>query len=209
MIDIFFVLDGPRDHITVPPLVGHILGLSIRPQTMPWARLRQKGNAKGYQRQLQFAIRQAQDAKTAALVAVIDRDAASRREKRKELIAAREQSAGYPVALGQADPHGEAWLLDDPVAIRRGLGFTGDAEIPNIRDVESPKDTIEQLRKNSELSGEPILQVLQAITKHVDPSRFQHAKETGFEAFEKDVKHQFKTVAAGCGKECRCGDACA
>jgi hypothetical protein len=113
------------------------------------------------------------------------------------------------VALGEADPHGEAWLLDDPVAIRRGLGLTANSEIPNIRDVESPKDKIEELRKNSEKSEEPILEVLQAITNHVDPSRFRHAKETGFEAFEKDVKHQLKTVAAGCGEECRCGDACA
>jgi hypothetical protein len=208
MIDIFFVLDGQRDHVTVPPLVGRILGLSIRAQTTHWARVRQKGNAKGYQRQLQFAIRQAQDAKTAGLVAVVDRDSSSRREKLKDLIGAREQTAGYPVALGQADPHGEAWLLDDPVAIRRGLGFTGDTEIPNIRDVESPKDTIEQLRKNSERSGELILDVLQAIVQHVDPSRFRHAKETGFEAFEKDVKHQLKNVATACGEECRCGDAC-
>ena len=94
------------------------------------------------------------------------------------------------------------------MAIRRGLGFTGDIEIPYIRLVESPKDTIEQLRRKSEKSGEPILEVLQAIVQHVDPSRYQHAKETGFEAFEKDVKHQLKNVASACGEECRCGDAC-
>jgi len=202
-------MDGARDHITVPPLVGRILGVSIRPQTVPWARLRQKGNAKGYDRQLLFAIRQAKDAQSAALVAVVDRDKASRREKLKDLIAVREQMVGFPVALGQADPHGEAWLLDDPVAVRRGLDLPGDTEIPNIRDVESPKDTIEELRKNSELSEEPILAVLQAITNHVDPSRFRHAKETGFEAFEKDVRHQLRSTAEGCGEECRCGDACA
>ena len=55
------------------------------------------------------------------------------------------------------------------MAIRRGLGFTGDIEIPYIRLVESPKDTIEQLRRKSEKSGEPILEVLQAIVQHVDP----------------------------------------
>jgi hypothetical protein len=208
MIDIFFILDGERDHITVPPLVGRILGLSIRPQNKSWARLRQKGNAKGYERQLLFAIRQAQDAHTAALVAVVDRDKATRREKLKELISAREQTTGYPVALGQAEPHGEAWLLDDPVAIRRGLGLKGDSEIPNIRNVESPKDTIEELRKGSEFSDAPILQVLEAIINHVDSNRFLHAKETGYEAFEKDVRHQLKSVVAECGQECRCGDAC-
>src|SRR5580698_11182523 len=74
MIDVFFVLDGPRDHVSVPPLVGRILGVGIRAQTTHWARLRQKGNARGFSRQLLFAIRQAQDAKATALVAVVDRD---------------------------------------------------------------------------------------------------------------------------------------
>jgi hypothetical protein len=208
MIDVFFVLDGPRDHVSVPPLVSRILGLKIRPQTTHWKRLRQKGNASGLSRQLLYAIREAQDAKTSSLVVVVDRDNSSKREKLKELIAARDRSPEFPVALGQADPHGEAWLLDDPVAVTRGLGLGTDVEIPNIRDVESPKDTIEVLRENSEFSDKTILEVLEAIVNHVDPARYRHAKETGYEAFEKDVRHQLKSVAAGCGEKCRCGDAC-
>lgn len=105
------------------------------------------------------------------------------------------------------DQFGEAWLLDDPVAVRRGLGLSNDFQVPNIRDVKSPKETLEELRKESELPFDSILDV-QRIVGHVDFTRYLHSDETGFKAFEKDVKHSLKSVAATCGDSGRCGDAC-
>jgi hypothetical protein len=208
MIKILFVLDGPRDSITVPRFVENILGVKVEVETTQWAVLRQKGDKRGYHRQLRFAIVQAQDAQAVALVAVVDRDKAGRQERMKELKSARDIQLIFPVALGQAEPHGEAWLLDDPVAVKRGLKLPGSLEIPTVKKVNSPKEEIEQLRKGSDLSEAPIMEVLRAIMLHIDHTRFIHPDLTGFEAFEKDVRHHLKSVASGCGKECLCGDAC-
>ena len=38
----------------------------------------------------------------------------------------------FPTAFGEADPHGEAWLLDDPTAIRDALELDPEVEIPTL-----------------------------------------------------------------------------
>jgi hypothetical protein len=212
MIDLLFVTDGPRDHVTVPPIIGRILGVTVQVTPVAWARLRQQSGVSGYRRQLRFAILQAQDAKAAAVLATVDRDKDPRRTKLAELLKARDEdraaSPPFPVALGEADPHGEAWLLDDPVAVRRGLGLDGNAKVPTVRHTNSPKETIEHLRRQSGRAEDPILDVLADIAAAVDPARYAHAKETGFHGLEKEVKHELGPVASRCGDQCRCGDAC-
>ena len=211
MIDILFVTDGPRDHVTIPPLIGRILGVTVRVNTTPWARLHRQSGVRGYRRKLRFAILQARDANALGILATVDRDVHPRRTKLKELLQARDEdrqeNPPFPVALGEAEPHGEAWLLDDPVAVCRGLGLDPQIKIPNVRNTKSPKQEIEALRKQSGRE-EDILVILADIASHVDPSRYQHAKETGFHGLEREVRHELGPVSAGCGKECRCGDAC-
>jgi hypothetical protein len=36
-------------------------------------------------------------------------------------------------------------LLDDPVAVRRGLSLAGDAEVPTVRRASSPKEALQEL----------------------------------------------------------------
>src|SRR5213593_4826031 len=109
MIDFLFVMDGPRDHATVPYLVGRLLGVNVRPVTTPWARLRQQAGVSGYRRQLRFAIKQARDARAVALIATVDNDKHPRCQKLKELLKARDDdrasSPAFPTALGEAAPH--------------------------------------------------------------------------------------------------------
>jgi hypothetical protein len=212
MIDLLFVADGTRDHVTIPPLVGRLLGVNVRAMTTPWARLRQQSGVSGYRRQLRFAIRQARDANAVAILATVDRDKDPRRRKLKELLVARDEdrisSPAFPTALGEADPHGEAWLLDDPVAVRRALRLAGDATIPTVRHTNRPKDALEDLRRQSGRAEDSILEVLADIAELVDPARCVHAKETGFHALAEEVRREFGPVASQCDEQCRCGDVC-
>jgi hypothetical protein len=114
MIRIHFVADGPRDGVTVPHLVENILGVQIEPKTHNWRDIRLQ-SGKGYQRRLRFSILRAIDDDASGLVAVVDRDKSAPRVKLRELQAEREsyriERATFPTALGEAAPHGEAWLL--------------------------------------------------------------------------------------------------
>jgi hypothetical protein len=213
MIDHLFVMDGPRDDATVPLLVGRLLGVKVRASTRPWARLRQQAGKSGYRNQLLFAIRQARDAGAVALIATVDKDKDPRRQKLKELLKAREDdrasSPAFPTALGEAAPHGEAWILDDPVAVRRALGLDPDFKVPNVLKEPSSKDALEKLKRQSRRAEDPILEVLASIAELVDPARCVHAKETGFHALAEEVHRELVPIASQCGEECRCGDACA
>jgi hypothetical protein len=214
MIDLHSIGDGPRDHVTVPRLVGRMLGVTFRTREVQWARLRQVSGRSGYRRQLLFAIAQALDAGAAALLAVVDRDKDDKRTKLAELTTARDEARGnanlaiLPVALGEAVPHGDAFLLDDPVAVRRGLRMGGDTSIPNVRHAKSPKDEIDRLRRESERAHDSILEVLEEIAGLIEPNRYAHPRETGFHRLAEDVRHEFAPLVTHCGEDCRCGDAC-
>jgi hypothetical protein len=212
MIDVLFVMDGPRDHATIPHLVGRLLGVKVRPIPTAWKRLRQKAGVSGYRRQLQYLIREARDASAVALIATVDKDKEARRQKLRELLKARDDdrasSPAFPTALGEAAPHGEAWLLDDPVAVRRAFGLESDYQVPNVVKVNSPKDTLEELKRHSNRAEDPILEILTDIAKLVDPTRCVHAKETGFHGLLEEVRRELAPVTSQCGEECRCGDVC-
>ena len=129
MIRLLFVGDGERDAAMNPPLVEVLTGAEVEATTRPWARL----NVRGYDRKLRFAIRQARDEGLQGVVATIDRDKSSGHDRLRELKAGRtrdrETAPPLPAALGAANPHAEAWLLDDPVAVRTVLGLDNDAAI--------------------------------------------------------------------------------
>jgi hypothetical protein len=209
MIRILFVGDGERDAATVPHLVARILGVSVEAHTIHWKSLR----VNGYPRKVLFAARQARDAGAVGLVATVDADKDPQREKLRKLVEGRDADRAsypsFPIAFGEASPHGEAWLLDDDVAVRSALGLDPQVKIPTVRQVSSPKETLEELRRECEEGGGNICDVLAAIAQLVDPRRCVRAKETGFHSLQEEVRRELGQLAAGCGKECRCGDACA
>jgi hypothetical protein len=192
MIKLLCVGDGERDHATVPHLIGTLLQKSIQLETRPWARLSApRGPTRGYARKLAFARLVAEDHGCAGLVAVIDRDKDRDGERLKDLragrYAQRRTAPPFPTALGQAIPHGEAWLLDDPIAVRQALQLAPACPVPNVRECRYPKSDLEQLWTQSPLGGRGALEAWELIAKLVQRSRCAHRKETGFEKFAQDV----------------------
>ncbi len=93
-----------------------------------------------------------------------------------------------PAAIGEAHPHGEAWLRDDPVAVVEVLRVPQDC-IPTVRNHRNPKQALQDLIDVSERSEGPTT-LLEEIASCLDPGRCQHAKTTGFEAFANEVKRE-------------------
>jgi len=192
MIRLLFVGDGERDAATNPHLVTVITGAQVIPTTKPWARLNQTG--RGYDLKLLFAILQARQDGLDGVVAAVDRDTSRGRDRLRELQAARtkdrEKYAPLPTALGVADPHAEAWLLDDPVAVQTVLRLPADVLIPTVRQVESPKSEIGRLHRASPRLNEPTHTILVEIAQALSLNRCQHSRETGFSHFVEDVRHE-------------------
>ena len=197
MIRLLFVGDGERDAVTVPRLVERILGAEIREETERWARLH--GTKPGYGRKVLYAIRQARDLGTGGLVATVDadRDREGRRlrEMREARDAERTRSPAFPAALGQAIPHGEAWLLDDALAVRDAMKLPKEANVPTVRQAKNPKRALEDLLHASHRSGERPLEVWVDIASSIDLSRCAHASETGFAEFIIEVRRELGPLA--------------
>jgi hypothetical protein len=194
MIRIHFVGDGPRDGATVPHLVQKILGLDVDPSTNHWARLNAGGQ--GYSRKVLFAILQAIDAGAAGLVAVVDRDKDDAWSRLRKLQEGRElhrqKRPPFPTALGEAVPHGEAWLMGDPIAIKEALDLKDDVAIPSLRRIKDPKGDLNRLIEISKHGRETDrMIVLGHIARLVDPERCMHIEETGFARFAVDVLSEF------------------
>src|SRR5208337_5149949 len=151
MMLILFVGDGERDAATIPHLVMRILDVELASTSRNWAHLH--GAGKGYQKKVRFAVLQAIDEGAVGLVAVVDRDRAPQRGRLRELREARDRDRmerpSFPTAFGEASPHGEAWLLDDPTAIRDALGLDPKVEIPTVLRTRNPKLVVNEIIKNS------------------------------------------------------------
>jgi hypothetical protein len=197
MIRLLFVGDGERDAVTNPHLVKLITGADVDAADVPWPRLNQAG--KGFDRKLLFAIRQARRDGFDGVVATIDQDKSPGRDRIKDLVAARskdrETAAPLPTALGCANPHAEAWLLDDAVAVRATLKLDARATIPNVRKIASPKNELTGLHAVSPRSADPIRTILVEIAQALDPTRCAHAKETGFAHFADEVQEEIGPLA--------------
>ena len=191
---LLFVADGPLDGVTVPRLVERILQVAVEAETVGWARLHQRGSGSGYGRKLRFAIRQARDGHQEGVVATVDVDRERRGRRLQELRTARaEDRATSPhlaVALGEAYPELEAWLLDDPAAVRQAMGLEKNQPVPTVRKAKDPKDTLEHLLSQSPRSSERPLHVWPNIAQLLEPPRCRHAKETGFADFQDDVRSE-------------------
>lgn len=196
MIQLHFVGDGARDHATVPHIVAAILQCKVNASTESWARLH--GAGRGYGKKLHYAVAQARDGGAVGLVATIDRDKDHRGERMKSLHDARarsrEKNAPFPTALGEAIPHGEAWLLDDSVAIRQALGLPDSQSIPVVTSVSSPKTELSALQSTSTREAEREIDVLGDIARRLVPERCVHEKETGFRAFRREIEAELRPL---------------
>ncbi|MCK6483929.1 MAG: hypothetical protein L6R00_07330 [Phycisphaerae bacterium] len=181
--------DGKSDEAVVPRLVERILGTGVAEDARGWARLH--GSGRGYHKKLRFAILAAKDSGAAGVVATIDRDRDRRGARLKALREGRAQHRGsappFPTAIGEAVPHLESWLLDDPIAVRRALRLPDDHKIPSPTRVDSPKETLERMWRESEQPFPSASQMLAAIARHVDTARCSRSQQTGFGAFRDDV----------------------
>jgi hypothetical protein len=198
VIHLRVIADGPRDHAMLQPLVARVLNCRVDSTSVAWREIRLHKGA-GYRRRLAFAMRQAADASEDGVVAVVDRDTTKRRERITELELGRDdgRQAGLvmPTACGQADPHGEAWLLDDIDAVKRGLQLPAAAKVPSPAKMD-PKSALERLHRGSPRCNESSLDVWRAIAACIDPPRCRNAGATGFEAFVADVQREFAPLVA-------------
>ncbi len=197
MIRLLFVGDGKRDAATVPRLVEQILGTSVQEDTRVWARLH--GAGRGYEAKLLYALRQARDQNVGGVVATLDSDEDKPRRRLRRLKDAREadreRSPPIPTALGEAVPHGEAWLLDDPVAVREGMRLPGDTEVPGVRSTKNPKSALTRLMALSPRENDETLLVWADVARRVDPARCTHSKKTGFHTFVEEVRSELGAIS--------------
>lgn len=199
MIRLLFVGDGKRDAVTIPRIVEHILGTKIAEETHAWARLHVRG--RGYERKILYAHRVARDRKVQGLVAVVDADRDKPRQRLQALQKGRNQDRMehpiLPTALGEAVPHGEAWLLDDTEAVRQALRLQDAEKIPSLKKTDDPKKTLDQLISESERSCDLHIDVLRDIAKNLDQSRCKNRKTSGFDSFMKDVHSELNPLTEG------------
>ena len=141
----------------------------------------------------------------AGLLAVVDQDKARGGSRLKSLREARDADRTvhppFPTVLGEAIPHGEAWLLDDPHAIRQVLEFDGGVTILNVRRSRSPKETLNELFRKSRRHGDDWMGLLREIAQRIDVSRCQHGKETGFSDFVEEVRQELGPLATETDRE--------
>lgn len=195
---VLIVADGPRDEASLPPLLNVILNRTVECEFESWARIHHRGCGRGYDKKLRFSVGQARSRGLDGLVAVVDRDKDKAGHRANELRstrhADRQQGKCFPTALGVAEPHVDAWLLDDPAAVREGLGLELNTEVISVHRTKDPKAELDRLVRDSELVD--LLEALGAIAAKVQPIRCNHAKATGFEWFAEDCRKEFSNLPA-------------
>jgi len=190
---LLFVADGERDHQTVPKIVEGILSAEIRSSFRAWKQIR-LNRGRGYQKKLAFAFLVARDQNLDGVVATLDSDHATPGERLGILRSARQKDRQdptknpLPAALGEAVPHLEAWLLDDPTAVKEVLRFQPDRAIPHVSQGD-PKEVLNHLIQESERS-ETLLQILSEIAASLELNRCNRASVTGLQSFVEDVRRE-------------------
>jgi hypothetical protein len=194
-MQLLFVGDSPRDEAVVPRIVKSIFAYANLAAFRAWKEIRLNRGG-GYERKLLFAIEVARDAGLDGVVGTVDCDRATPGERLQELRAARAKhhadaaATAKKIAVGEAIPHTEAWLLDDPKAIRDVLGIPSTTELPNVRGCASPKDELHSIICASPRSDEIAINLLAEIASGIEETRCNHRRETGLQDFLADVKSE-------------------
>lgn len=201
MLTLFFVGDGERDRRTVPHLVRSIIG--PRPAGAPDYQIQFSAwkdphiRATGYTQKLNFIIKRAIDASANGIVATVDCDAAERGSRLAELKEGRDRALTknrhIAVAVGEANPHGEAWLIGDPNAVRSACKLKSNITI--AADSKNPKADLDQLIRQSEVFTENgTLDAFEPIAKLVNPKTVEELPSNGFKAFAAEVRERIGPV---------------
>ena len=198
MIRIRFVGDGPLDEASIPPLVRSLLELHLdravhfEPCFRPWARLH---DVRGYDKKVSFAIRQAEDAGEVGLVATVDRDRSRRGSRlaalREGRASARLRGHSLPGALGEANPHAEAWLIADREAVRQARGLYADEPIGGGL---FPKGDLQALHGASGRADDSAALVWADVACRARPAIIESARGNGFGEFAADVRAELASV---------------
>jgi hypothetical protein len=84
--------------------------------------------------------------------------------------------------------------LDDEVAVRTAMNLTRSVNIPSVRKVTSPKETLESLLRCSDRAEELPRIVWPDVAVQLEISRCQRASYTGFEKFVCDVREEIGSL---------------
>ncbi len=101
-----------------------------------------------------------------------------------------------PTALGQAIPHGEAWLLDDAEAVKKVLGLAAMEKVPGVKNKRGAKALLEEMLARSPRKGERPTEVWRELAGTIREKRCRAPRATGFAAFAADLRREFSSLAA-------------
>ncbi len=194
MIKVHFVGEGSRDEQSMPALVASITQMPFQSTFGEWTEYR----VHTHHKKLLLALHNARESNADGLIASTDQDAAGPaklRELQEARAADREVNPPLPTALAVPNPHFEAWLLDDKVAVQEVYGIPTE-RIPNVDEVDNPKAKLSALFRSSELAatGPTEVETLKSISSRLDPTRCQHRQSTGLRAFIRDLKDEFRSL---------------
>jgi hypothetical protein len=201
MLSIFILGDGPLDNAMLPPIIKRILDVEINPEFKAWKdiRLNRKSSKGGYGAKLKYAVRRVKATDDLqSLVAVVDQDKDRKKTRIIELKEAREveRHQGIPTSVGQAIPHGEAWLIDDHEAVKKGLGLPADAQIPSVKKPGNPKSALNDVHQQHKGDLQSRKDAYACIAKNVRLSRCRFPEKTGFKEFVEDLMKEFSEIRA-------------
>ncbi len=194
MINVHFVGEGPRDEQSMPALVASITQTPFQPTFSAWTKYR----VHSFRKKLLLALHNARESNADGLIASTDQDTAGP-AKLRELHAARDadrqDNPPLPTALAVPNPHFEAWLLDDKVAVQEVYGIPTE-RVRNVDEVDDPKAELSALFRSSELAdaGQTEFETLKSISSQLNPTRCQHRQTTGLRAFLRDLKDEFRDL---------------
>jgi hypothetical protein len=203
---LLFVGDGSRDIAVLPALVENLLDVSdgsVRTDSVfkQWRDIELFEGGTGYRRRMQFAIAQARAERIQGLVCAVDCDKAHPRERLKELNNARDadrtKNTSLPTAIGEARPHGEAWLVDDPDAVREGLSLDSNVHVPSYKKIKDPKAELNKLLDaGGATDGAARCAKMILIAEKLDPDRCKNGKATGFNEFVEEVVRELQVLSS-------------
>ncbi|MBI3819173.1 MAG: hypothetical protein HY286_10815 [Planctomycetes bacterium] len=207
-VEIHLLVDGERDAKALPHIIHNILESKPECRSITsfsprhWKDLRfhnrdKKARLQGYAKKLQYIIDENHNGIGRAIVAVVDRDrdadGARVRELRSTRTDARLQAIRVPLAIGEAIPHGEAWLLPDRHVVA-GVFEVDPAEV-NIK-AKSPKDELQRLGEKK-ITKEKFSDRLETLAKKVRVHVIADRSDNGFAEFAEDIKKELGSLFSG------------
>lgn len=180
----------------MPALVAAITQTPFHATCSKWTSYRL--HRPGFRNKLLLALDFARESNADGLIAFTDQDTAGEtklRELQKGRATDRELNPPLPTALAVPNPHFEAWLLDDKVAVQEVYGVPTE-RVPNVDEVDNPKAELSALFRSSELAaaGHREFETLESISSKLNPTRCQHRRSTGLRAFLRDLKDEFRSL---------------